>query len=66
MHLIKKAYSDFFSKKASSYLLEFISMIQRECSEFLQSKLSLSVYKNLQNVYPSFGTADNVNWAPSS
>ena len=61
MRLIKAAYSDFFSKKASTYLLEFISMIQRECFEFLQIKLSLSVPKNLQNVYPSSGIADNVN-----
>ena len=61
MRLIKAAYFDFFSKKASTYLLEFISMIQRECFEFLQIKLSLSVPKNLQNVYPSSGTADNVN-----
>ena len=60
MRLIKAAYFDFFSKKASTYLLEFISMIQRECFEFLQIKLSLSVPKNLQNVYPSSGTADNV------
>ena len=61
MRLIKAAYFDFFSKKASTYLLEFISMIQRECFEFLQIKLSLSVPKNLQNRYPSSGTADNVN-----
>ena len=29
--------------------------------DFLQSKLSLSVPNHLQNVYPSFGIANNVN-----